>query len=139
MPRLVPHEMMNVPASVRVARGAEVLYALIALVLALGLPWPPSARSAVGWVHWVGTAILAAVIAVRLARPNRTRLVVAALLAAYVVLSALLGIGRLVSLWRSSAGGTFALGAALAAAVVATQLAVAVCVYLAWPRAGGAR
>src|SRR5215213_1713933 len=78
------------------ARYAEIVYAAIALVLALGLPLPPRGPNTVLFAHWIGTAVLAAAIGFRLGRPNRQTWYVAALLCGYVLLNSVVASARLV-------------------------------------------
>ena len=115
----------------RVARWAEGVYAAVALLFAMALP-PPSGRTVTDWVHWLGTAALAAMTAWRLDRTNVARLVAAAALCVYVLAGAALGLGRLARLTQLRAGGAgapTALALAMAAVVWASQLTVAYCLY----------
>ena len=82
--------------ALRVARIAEGVYAVIAMVLAFGMPLPPRGPGVVLFAHWLGTALLAGAIAMRLGRPNRQTWYVAALLAGYVLFNAIVAIVRLV-------------------------------------------
>jgi len=119
------------PGALRVLRWAEGVYALVALGLGLSLP-PPTPGTAVAWVHWLGTAALAGTLSFRLRRPNRASWYVAALLATYVLASALPSAPRLGAMLRyvidnRSAAGAFSLS--LAFLVVATQAAAAISLY----------
>lgn len=120
--------------ALHVARYAEAVYAVIALVLALGLPLPPRGQGIVLFAHWLGTALLAAAIGMRLGRPNRQTWYVAALLAGYVLFNAVVAIARLVNPALAPGGS---LGRptvqALAVGIVLwlTQVVVAVCLYAA--------
>jgi hypothetical protein len=75
------------PTPLLVARMAEGVYALAALVLAFGMPWPPPSSSMVTAVHWLGTGMLAGMLAWNLRRPNKVVWWVAVLLAAYVLIN----------------------------------------------------
>jgi len=105
----------------RIARWAEGAYALSALVVAAALP-TPGAHNAREWVHWLGTAILAGLLTVKLRRPNHATWWIAAILAAYVLGAALLAAlrtgGRLLP--------TAPVAIAIYAVVLGSQLAVAV-------------
>ena len=79
---------MTTSTALRIARYAEGVYAAIAIVLALGVPLPPRGTGIVLFAHWIGTALLAAAICLRLGRPNRQVWYVAALLSAYVLFNA---------------------------------------------------
>lgn len=122
---------MTTPA-LRIARYAEAVYAIVALVLALGLPLPPRGPGIVLFAHWLGTALLAAAIALRLGRPNRQTWYVAALLSAYVLFNAVVAIARLVDP-ALAPGGSLGMPTIQALAVGAllwlTQVVVAVCLY----------
>lgn len=112
-------------------RVAEGVYALVALGLGLSLP-APTPGTAVAWVHWIGSAMLAATLAFRLRRPNRASWYVAALLATYVLASAIPSAPRLGAMLRyvvenrSVAG---ALSLSLAVLVVGTQVVAAISLY----------
>ena len=109
------------------ARLAEGAYALVAFGLWFTLPFPPRAAFAATWVHWLGTAALAAVIAVRLGRPNRAVYRVAAILAAYVLGTGAFALVRAGGAMLQGTTGTMRFfGLALVAAVWGSQLAVAV-------------
>lgn len=122
---------MPAPTAVLVARVAEAAYAALALVLALGLQWPPRGAGVVLWAHWLGTAILAATIAVRLGRPNRATWYVAAILSGYVLVNAIAAIVRLVATQAGDPGRPGVAALAVGAVLWTTQLGVAVCLYLA--------
>lgn len=117
---------MTPATALATARIAEAAYALVAFGLWLSLPFPPRAAFAATWVHWLGTAALAIVLAVRLRRARRVTHVVAALLAAYV-----LGTGAFALVRAGGApmagvqGGQRLAGLALIAVVWGSQVAVA--------------
>lgn len=120
---------MTVAAALRVARYAEALYLIIAVVLAFGLPWPPRGTGMVLFAHWLGTALLAAAIAVRLGRPNRQTWYVAAILSGYVLFNALVAIVRLTGQTAGSLARPGALALGVGAVLAITQGVVAVCLY----------
>src|SRR5687768_16805697 len=94
----------------------------------LALPLPPQGTALLAWVHLVGTSMLAATLAWRLRRPNRTTWLVAALLAAYVLLQAIpIAGGVLAASGEASTAGAAA--AAVALLPAACQLVVAICLY----------
>ena len=108
--------------ALRIARVAEAAYAASALVVASQLPepGPPNAQE---WVHWLGTALLAALIAMKLRRPNHVVWWVAAALAAYVLgawLAAAARTGRMNL-------PTAPVAVALIAMLLGSQVVVAVC------------
>ena len=120
---------MTVAQSVRIARYAEGAYAAIAVVLALGLPLPPRGQGMVLFAHWIGTALLAAAICLRLGRPNRQTWYIAALLASYVSFNAVVALARLVGPAAGSLVRPAATALIVGAAIWATQIIVAVCLY----------
>ena len=115
--------------ALRVARVAEAVYAVIAFVLALGLPLPPRNEGIVLFAHWIGTALLAAAIAFRLGRPNRQTWYVAALLAGYVLFNAVVAIARFFEAGGRSLGMPAAGILGVGALLWLTQVVVAVCLY----------
>ena len=120
---------MTTSGALRIARYAEALYAVIAIVLAFGMPLPPRGAAVVLFAHWIGTSLLAAAIALRLGRPNRQTWYVAALLSGYVLFNAVVAIARLVGPDSVTLGrpGTTAL--AVGAVVSISQIVVAACLY----------
>src|SRR5688572_22787478 len=127
-PNDVPERAAVSPATaVRVARVAEGAYAIIAVVLAFGLPWPPRGQGIVLFSHWLGTALLAAAIALRLGRPNRQTWYVAAVLAGYVLLNAVVAIARMVGPESASIGRPATTALVIGAVLWVTQIVVAVC------------
>ena len=124
----LPHELR---APLSALRWVEGLYAAVALVLAASLP-PPDRGNVVAWVHWVGTGMLAAMLAWRFGRPNRASWYVAAILCGYVLFSALPSAARLgvmLRIVREATGPTPAIALALASLVLATQIAAAVLLF----------
>jgi hypothetical protein len=115
--------------AIRIARYAEVAYAVIAVMLAFGLPWPPRGQGIVLFSHWVGTALLAAAIALRLRRPNRQTWYVAALLSGYVLFNAGVAILRLVGAGAVDFARPTALALAVGGVLWITQAVVATCLY----------
>ena len=120
---------MTTSAALRIARYAEAVYAAIAVVLAVGLPLPPRGQNVVLFAHWIGTALLAAAICLRLKRPNRQTWYVAALLSGYVLFNAVVAIARLVGPESATLGRPAALALAVAAVLAVTQIVVAFCLY----------
>jgi hypothetical protein len=107
--------------AIQVARLAELVYALTALFIVAGLP-VPSPRSALPWVHWLGTAILAGLIAWRLRAPDRATLAVAAILGAYVLGNSIWALPRLLVVIRSSVGTILAVAVLVPLIICVTQL-----------------
>lgn len=120
---------MTTGAALRIARYAEAVYAAIAVVLALGLPLPPRGAGIVLFAHWVGTALVAAAICLRLKRPNRQTWYVAAILSGYVLFNAVVAIARLVGAESATLGRPGALALAVGAVLAMTQIVVAFCLY----------
>jgi len=115
--------------ALRVARVAEVLYAVVAVVLAFGIPLPPRGPGMVLFAHWLGTALLAAAIALRLGRPNRQTWYVAALLAAYVLFNAGVALARLLGPESATLGRPGVLAVGVGGILWITQIVVAGCLY----------
>lgn len=120
---------MTSAAALRVARVAEVLYAVVAVVLAFGIPLPPRGPGMVLFAHWLGTALLAAAIALRLGRPNRQTWYVAALLAAYVLFNAGVALARLLGPESTTLGRPGVLAIGVGGILWITQIVVAGCLY----------
>jgi len=115
--------------ALRVARYAEALYAVVAVVLAWSLPLPPRGQGVVLFAHWLGTALLSAAICLRLGRPNRQTWYVAALLAGYVLFNAVVAIARLAGPQASALGRPTAAALVVGSVLWVTQAIVAVCLY----------
>lgn len=122
---------MTVPAALRLARVAEAVYAVLSAILAFGLPLPPRGPGMVLFAHWIGTAILAAAIALRLRRPNRQTWWVAAILAAYVLMNGLITVSRLVGPTVETLGRPGAPALIVGAVLWSTQIAVGWALYVA--------
>ena len=120
---------MTTNTALRIARCAEAVYAAIAIVLTLGLPLPSRGPGIVLFAHWLGTALLAAAICLRLGRPNRQTWYVAAILAGYVLFNAAIAIARLVGPESATLGRPGVLALAVGALLAVTQIVVAVCLY----------
>lgn len=120
---------MTTNAALRIARYAEAVYAAIAVVLTLGLPLPPRGPGIVLFAHWLGTALLAAAICLRLGRPNRQTWYVAAILSGYVLFNAVIAIARLVGPESTTLGRPGMLALAVGALLAVTQIVVAFCLY----------
>ena len=98
-------------------------------MLAFGIPLPPRGQGMVLFAHWIGTALLAAAICLRLGRPNRQTWYIAALLAGYVWFNAVVALARLVGPAAGSLVRPAATALIVGAAIWATQIIVAVCLY----------
>jgi hypothetical protein len=117
------------PATLRTMQVAEGVYAVVAAVLAFALPLPPRGPVVVLFAHWLGTALLAAAISLRLARPNRQTWYVAALLSAYVLFNAVVAMARLFGPESSTLGRPATVAMVVGAFVCLTQIVVAACLY----------
>ena len=120
---------MTTSTALRIARYAEGVYAAIAIVLAFGVPLPPRGPEIVLFAHWIGSALLAAAVCLRLGRPNRQTWYVAALLSAYVLFNALVAIARLIGPESTTLGRPGLLALAVGAVLLVTQIVVATCLY----------
>ena len=120
---------MTTAHALRVARYAEALYAVVAVVLAWSLPLPPRGQGVVLFAHWLGTALVSAAICLRLGRPNRQTWYVAALLAGYVLFNAVVAIARLAGPQASALGRPTAAALVVGSVLWVTQAIVAVCLY----------
>lgn len=120
---------MTAGGALRIARYAEALYAVIAVILAFAIPLPPRGASLILFAHWLGTALLAAAICLRLGRPNKQTWYVAALLSFYVFFNAVVAVARLVGPDAPTLGRPTIAALVVAAVVLATQLVVAACLY----------
>jgi hypothetical protein len=108
---------------------AEAFYAMVALGLAFALPLPPRGPGIVLFSHYLGTALLAGAIALRVRRPNRQMWYVAALLAGYVLFNAVVAVWRMVGPQASALGTPAAIALGVGGLLWATQLLVAFCLY----------
>jgi hypothetical protein len=131
---------LTTSTALRIARYAEGIYAVIAIVLAFGIQFPLRGAAIVLFVHWIGTALLAGAICLRLGRPNRQVWYVAALLSAYVLFNAIVAIARLVGPDASMLSRPGLLALAVGALLLVTQIVVATCLFearelrtMAWP------
>ena len=115
--------------ALRIARYAEGVYAVIALVLATGIPLPPRGQGIVLFTHFIGTALLAAAIAFRLGRPNKQTWYVAALLCFYVLFNAAVTISRMFGPDADSLGSPTVQALGVGAVLWLTQAVVAYCLY----------
>ena len=115
--------------ALRVARVAEVAYAIVAVVLAFGIPLPPRGPGVVLFAHFLGTALLAAAIALRLGRPNRQTWYVAAVLAGYVLFNAAVALARLLGPESSALGRPGVVAMGVGAFQWLTQIVVAAGLY----------
>ena len=113
--------------ALRAARAAEGVYAVVALLLALSLPWPPPrGPQMVTAVHWLGTGMLAGMLAWKLGAPNRAVWWVSVLLAAYTIVNGAGHALRLASQASDARAPSVGPAAAVAALVLLTQLVAAV-------------
>lgn len=120
---------MTTTVALRVARYAEAIYAVVAIILAFGLPLPPRGPGVVLFAHWLGTALLSAAICLRLGRPNRQTWYVAALLAGYVLFNAAVAMLRLVGPAPTTLGKPTVAALGVGGLLWLTQLVVAACLY----------
>ena len=81
------------------------------------------------FAHWIGTALLAAAICLRLKRPNRQTWYVAVLLSAYVLFNAAVAIARLVGRESATLGRPATIALGVGALLAVTQIIVAFCLY----------
>ena len=102
---------------------------MIAVMLAFALPLPPRGANVVLFAHWLGTALLAAAIALRLGRPNRQTWYIAALLSAYVLFNAVVAVARLVSPDEGTLGAPAVQALVVAGVVLIAQIVVAFCLF----------
>lgn len=122
---------MTTKTALRTAQFAEAVYALIAGGLAFGIPLPPRGPNVVLFAHYLGSALLAAAIVLRLRRPNRQMWYVAALLSGYVLFNAAVAIIRLLGPQRDSLGRPGVAALAVGGTLWAAQAVVAYCLYAA--------
>lgn len=120
---------MTTSTALRVARYAEGIYAVIAIFLAFGIRFPLRGPAIVLFVHWIGTALLAGAICLRLGRPNRQVWYVGVLLSAYVLFNAIVAIARLVGPESTTLGRPGVLALVVGAVLLVTQIVVATCLY----------
>jgi peptidoglycan/LPS O-acetylase OafA/YrhL len=118
-------------AALRIARIAETVYAIVSLVLAFSLPLPPRGQGVVLFAHWLGTALLAGAISLRLGKPNQQTWYIAALLAAYVLFNAVIAVWRMIGSDAAALGRPTLLAFGIGALLWVTQIVVAVCLYFA--------
>ena len=120
---------MTKDAALRTLAFAEAFYALVALVLAFALPLPPRGPGIVLFSHYLGTALLAGAIALRVRRPNRQMWYVATLLAGYVLFNAVVAVWRMVGPDASTLGRPGTIALAVGGFLWATQILAAYCLY----------
>lgn len=116
-------------AVLRRARWSELLFAMIALFLAMGLPYPPrDGRTAFLWIHWCGMVLLALGLFVALRRPSRAVWATTVGLSVYFLVNFILGLPAWRQTTASSAytGPAIVLSYAIVGIAVFAQLAVAV-------------
>ena len=122
---------MSRDAALRVLGFAEAFYALVAVVLAFGLPLPPRGPGVVLFAHYLGTALLAAAITLRVRRPNRQMWYVAALLAGYVLFNAVVAVWRMVGPGAGALGSPTTIALAVGEYLWLTQILAAFALYAA--------
>jgi hypothetical protein len=106
--------------AMRGARWSELLFGLIALLLARGLPVaPPGARTTFLLVNWYGMAVVALWLVVALRRPSRSSWAAAVALGVYFFANALFGLVA----WRAGAPGAEPAGPAFVLSPVLIVLA----------------
>ena len=116
-------------AALRILAFAEAFYAMVALVLAFSLPLPPRGPGIVLFSHYLGTALLAGAIALRVRRPNRQMWYVAALLSGYVLFNAIVAVGRMLGPDAAALGKPGAIALAVGGFLWATQVLATCCLY----------
>jgi hypothetical protein len=116
-------------AALRILAFAEAFYAMVAVVLAFSLPLPPRGPGIVLFSHYLGTALLAGAIALRVRRPNRQMWYVAALLSGYVLFNAIVAVWRMLGPDAAALGKPGAIALAVGGFLWATQVLAAFCLY----------
>jgi hypothetical protein len=111
------------------ARWSELLFGLIALLLARGLPVaPPSLGTTLLLVNWYGMALVALWLVVALRRPSRASWSAAVVLGVYFFANVLVGLVA----WRTGgpgaadAGPTFVLSPVLIVMAALAQISVGI-------------
>lgn len=122
---------MTRDAALRILAFAEAFYAMVALVLAFSLPLPPRGPGIVLFSHYLGTALLAGAIALRVRRPNRQMWYVAALLSGYVLFNAIVAVWRMLGPDAAALGKPGTIALAVGGFLWATQVLAAFCLYAA--------
>jgi hypothetical protein len=121
---------MPTPAVVlRRARWSELLFGLVALVLALGLPLtPPDGRTQFLLVHWYAMAFTALGLVAALRHPSRRVWAFAVVLSAYFLISVVYGVadGRLRANAGALGGAPFVLSPLLVGMATLSQVSVAI-------------
>ena len=112
----------------RPARWSELVFAVIALYIALSLPFPPpDGQARVLFVHWYGMVAIAIGLTVSLRRPSRTAWAVASILSAYFLFNSAVGFRtRIAVALNQDVGPAFALAYAIVGIAVLAQVDVAV-------------
>ena len=122
---------MTRDAALRILAPAEAFYAMVALVLAFALPLPPRGPGIVLFSHYLGTALLAGAIALRVRRPNQQMWYVAALLSGYVLFNAVVAVWRMLGPQAAALGRPGTIALAVGGFLWATQILAAFCLYAA--------
>ena len=120
---------MNGHVALRVAQFAEGTFALLALLFALSLPWPPRGSFLLPWMFWSSFVVAVSWLTYRLGRPTRLALVTAGVLGAIVLL---LSVRSLVVIGEPFGFDRDRMRASqlLASLACATQLLVLICLWL---------
>jgi hypothetical protein len=118
-------------AALRTLAFAEAFYAMVAVVLAFALPLPPRGPGIVLFSHYLGTALLAGAIALRVRRPNRQMWYVAALLSGYVLFNGVIAVWRMVGPDAATLGRPGTIALAVGGFLWLTQIVAALCLYAA--------
>jgi hypothetical protein len=116
-------------AALRVLAFAEAFYAMVAVVLAFALPLPPRGPGIVLFSHYLGTALLAGAIALRVRRPNRQMWYVASLLSGYVLFNAVVAVWRMLGPDAAALGRPGTIALAVGGFLWLTQVVAAFCLY----------
>lgn len=116
----------------RLVRAGETLYAAVALLLWLGLPFPPRRPELAPWLDLSITAVAAAVLAWRASALSRRGWWAAAVLSAWVLVPGLFTLGRVLGSAGSLGPGQLP-SYAIASLTFVAQLLVAMGLY--WSRA----
>ena len=120
--------MNEAQAILRPARWSELLFAGIALYMALSLPLsPPNGQTLVLLVHWYGMVAIAIGLTVSLRRPSRTAWAFASTLSAYFLFNFAVGFrARIAVALNEDVGPAFVLAYAIVGIAVLAQVDVAV-------------
>jgi hypothetical protein len=104
---------------------------MVAVVLAFALPHPPRGPGIVLFSHYLGTALLAGAISLRVRRPNRQMWYVAALLSGYGLFNGVIAVWRMVGPDAATLGRPGTIALAVGGFLWLTQIVAALCLYAA--------